>query len=245
MKPNNQQLLDIPEDILKELLISKSKFLGQLVHNLKNPIGSGLSFSEMMMEDIDSYTPEKLKRHLSIIKGSCEAALTQLEVLMIESKLETNTLDLFLQESLFSTLIKNCIEQNQKSIAKNNLQIQLHLLNDEPYINFDKKLVNLVLQSVFQFYIQNTSNANIHIRLTKQDGFLNFSILNDDCCKCQDKYEEMVVNSTIQNKQVFSSSVNKFLGIQSIIEIAKLHQGNLSYTLTEKDSIKFELNLPL
>lgn len=245
MSQNNQVLNNLPESVLKELLISKSKFLGQLAHNLKNPIGSGLSFSEMVLEDYESYSPEKLKRHLSIIKGSCEAALEQLEVLLIESKIETNTLDLYLQETLFSKHITTIIEQNEKSFSKTNIKIDCFFLENEPKIKIDKALINHVLQSIFLFYIQNSTNTNLEIHLKRQSNYIEFTISNKNSCECTEKYNDLLQHTIQPTNSLFSSTINKHLSLKSSIEIAKLHQGELNFSISENDSIKFKLSLPV
>lgn len=245
MNQNNQDKINISEPMLTELLLSKSKFIGKLVHNLKNPVGSGLSFSEMILDDLDQYSPEKLKRHLSIIKGSCEAALTQLEVLVIESKLETKTLDLYLQEALFSELIKKGIEQNNRSIEKNNIAIHYSLLDYEPTVNIDKNLINHLLQSIFQFYFQNaSSNTILQINLNRASNDLILTLTSKNCEMCLVKFDEL--KSTINNheKKVFSS-VNKNLSLSSMVEIAKLHQGAFKISAVENNAIEFKLSLPI
>ena len=47
----------------------------KLVHNLKNPVGVIHSFSEIMLEDLESYTTEKLTKHLQIIKNSADFSI--------------------------------------------------------------------------------------------------------------------------------------------------------------------------
>ncbi len=41
--------------------------LVKLTHNLKNPIGVIYSFSEMMLENIENYNPEKLIKYSNVI----------------------------------------------------------------------------------------------------------------------------------------------------------------------------------
>lgn len=246
MNQNQNELNNIPEAMLKDILLAKSNFIGQLVHNLKNPIGSGLSFSEMILDDVENLSPEKLKRYLSIIKESCDAAITQLEVLLIESKIETNTLELYKQETYFSKILATCLELNSKSFEKNKLILHSTFLQDEPLITIDKKLINLFLQSIFQFYIQNASyNTNLLLKLEKKDSTLIFTLESDNCTKCLSKYEALITNINNNNIQGFSSSINKFLSIPSLIEIAKLHEGTLNFSSILNDSVQFKLTLPI
>ncbi|MDO9137104.1 MAG: hypothetical protein Q7U21_04730 [Lutibacter sp.] len=53
---------------LNAVLETNSKILGKLTHNLKNPVGVIFSFSEMMLEDLEDYSTEKLENTYKLLK---------------------------------------------------------------------------------------------------------------------------------------------------------------------------------
>ena len=244
MKPKDQYMIphqEISQQILETLdsiKKDKSLFMGQLVHNLKNPIGSALSFSDMILEDIESYSPEKLKRHINIIKSSCEAALNQLDILLIESRIEIKELDLNLQETLFSDLIKNCLIDNEKYFQKNNFTIDTSFLDDEMKINLDRNFIKHTLRGLFQFLLLHSgSNTHLKIDLKSENNQLLLSIESNKCLKCDEKINDFNVESLAENNRIFNLKQDKYLNFNAISYIAQKHGGFFTLTKNGVESL--------
>ncbi|MDP2089911.1 MAG: histidine kinase dimerization/phospho-acceptor domain-containing protein [Flavobacteriaceae bacterium] len=232
---SHQEVLHLSKETINSIKKDKSQFLGQLVHNLKNPVGSALSFSDMILEDVDNYSPEKLKRHLNIIKSSCEAALNQLDILLIESKIEIKELDLFLQETLFSDLIKNCLSDNKNNFIKNNFTIEVSFLEGEMKINLDRKFIKHTLHGLIQFFLLHSgNNTNLKVNLKTENELLILNIESNQCAKCDEKIEEYITGKLFENDAVFNLKQEKFLNFQDISFIAQKHHGY--FTLSKNDS---------
>lgn len=241
---DHQAMSEISKETIESIKKDKSQFMGHLVHNLKNPIGSALSFSDMIIEDLESYSPEKLKRHLKIIKASCEAALHQLDILLIESIIETKELDLYLQETLFSDLIKNCLLENENNFKKNNFELEISFLDNEIKINLDRKFIKYALNSLFQFIILHSENkTHLKLDLSIENNFIIFSIENNQCAKCDENIEDFTTENLNKEKPIFNLKQQKFLNFQDISFIAKKHQGYFS--LAKKDSNLLVLTLAI
>ena len=67
LKSNNDEI-----DLINK---SHKKLVGRLIHDLKNPAGVVTSFSEMILEDIDFYDTDKLRKHIRIIKKAADYSI--------------------------------------------------------------------------------------------------------------------------------------------------------------------------
>ena len=228
----------LPIESVLALKKAKSKYIGQLVHNLKNPVGSALSFSDMILEDLESYSPDKLKRHINIIKSSCEAAIQQLDILLIESRIEIKDLDLNLQETLFSDLIKTCIEANEKHFLKNNFTIVPHFLEDEYKIKLDRSLIKHTLHGLFQFLLLHSgNNSTLKIDLNLANNLLLLSFESNQCSNCDEKIECFKLENSDKNNEIFNLNQEKYLNFKAISFIAQKHKGYFTLTKNEPHSL--------
>ncbi|MDP3353320.1 MAG: hypothetical protein Q8S44_06245 [Flavobacteriaceae bacterium] len=244
MKSKDQQMLPHQEtshlsiEAIDSIKKDKSLFIGQLVHNLKNPVGSALSFSDMILEDLESYSPDKLKRHLKIIKGSCEAALNQLDIILLESRIAIKELDLNLQETLFSDLIKNCLAENEKNFQKNNFTIHTSFYGEEYKINLDRSFIKHTLHGLFQFLLLHSgNNTHLKIDLKSKNNHLLLSIESNQCAKCDEKIKEFNFKNSEKNNSIFNLNQGKFLNFKDISFIAQKHNGFLTLTKNVPNSL--------
>lgn len=228
----------LPEESILVLKKAKSQYIGQLVHNLKNPVGSALSFSDMILEDLESYSPDKLKRHLNIIKSSCEAALQQLDILLIESRIEIKALDLNLQETLFSDLIKTSLDANEKHFLKNNFTIVPHFLEDEFKIKLDRSVIKHILHGLIQFLLLHSgNNSTLKIDLNLADNLLLLSFESNQCSNCDEKIECFKLENSDKNNEIFNLNQEKYLNFKAISFIAQKHKGYFTLTKNEQQSL--------
>lgn len=244
MKPKDQQTItqqdnsELSKETIDSIKKEKSQFIGHLVHNLKNPIGSALSFSDMIMEDIDSYSPEKLKRHLNIIKSSCEAALNQLDLILLETRIEINNIDLNLQKTVFLDLIKNCLAENEKNFQKNNFNIQTSFYDEEYKINLDRTLIKHSLHGLFQFLLLcSGNNANLKIELKPENDLMLLRIETNQSNECDEKIENFNFENSCKNNKIFNQNQGKFLKLKDIFFIAQKHNGFFTLTKNELNSL--------
>jgi PAS domain S-box-containing protein len=74
---------------LVELNTSKDKFFSIIAHDLRNPFGSILGFTELLLEDLDELSKTEIRDYLKIIRSSSKNSLNLLENLLAWSRLQT------------------------------------------------------------------------------------------------------------------------------------------------------------
>lgn len=232
----DKQLLSM--ELINSLKKEKSEFMGQLVHNLKNPVGSALSFSDMILEDVDRYAPEKLKRHLNIIKSSCEAALNQLEIALIEARIDAKEIELHLQETLFSEMIKKCLSEQEKNFTKNNFTIQSSFSTYEKLVHLDRNFIKHSISGLLQFlHLHAGNNTVLKIDLITEDNKLILVIESNQCDKCNERIEEFNKLLISENGTLFNLKQEKYLNFKNIAFIAEKHQGYFNVAKNNQNSL--------
>ncbi|HSQ46227.1 MAG TPA: hypothetical protein VLM44_04825, partial [Lutibacter sp.] len=94
---------------LNAAIETNSKILGKLTHNLKNPVGVIFSFSEMILEDLEDYSAEKLEKHIQIIKNSATFSLAFLDTISKYTRVNSPNYSLKTERINYSELVNSVI----------------------------------------------------------------------------------------------------------------------------------------
>ena len=149
---------------------SHTKLVGRLIHDLKNPAGVVTSFSEMILEDIDFYETDKLRKHIEIIKKAADYSISFLnrttkllrlkspEMAYLFSKLDY--IDLLNQ--VVDRHIPLAFEKGIKIISKSESTSEILLLDSE---EMDKTLSNIIGNSIR--YSNENTTTTISVSTTK------------------------------------------------------------------------------
>jgi signal transduction histidine kinase len=79
---------------LKELNATKDKFFSIIAHDLKNPFNTLLGFSELMMNNLDTYDRQQIAEFVTIIHSTSKNAYSLLENLLEWSRTQTGRIEL-------------------------------------------------------------------------------------------------------------------------------------------------------
>lgn len=137
------------------------KIIGTLIHNLKNPIGNIFSFSGIILESINNYSPEKLEKHVTIINNSASFSIQLLNEIALYNELKPPT---FKNEKTdYLKILNNALCNFNELALKKNITI-IRKFSDNPIflnINAEKILVAIsnIINNAFRF-------SNDHTKIT-------------------------------------------------------------------------------
>jgi signal transduction histidine kinase len=230
---------------LNEVIAVNNLLLKKLIHNLKNPIGVSFSFSEMILEGLPNYQPERLKNHIEIIKNSSEFSLNFLNKLAEFSRYQLPDLKFsFLTQNL-SKVVQEVVDKLQLNAHKKNIKIALTLPPNDVIFNFDKDelfiAISNILNNAIRFSGENTTiavvvenkNDNITIRVTDQ----GMGISENDISTIFNEF--FVVNTYANDK---SKCIG--LGLPIASKIIKRHGGKIAVISEIEKGTTFTVTLP-
>ena len=169
LKGKDRQLEDVIE--LNNLTFKK------LIHNLKNPVGVAFSFSEMILEGLQNYTPDKLERHIEIIKNSSEFSLNLLNSFAEFHRYQSTDLKLYFANQNFSKFLLEILEIAKKNANEKGIRIQTNLPEKDIEYYFDKtelaKAISNVLINAIRYSSENTT---IHLNVFEDKNEINVII---------------------------------------------------------------------
>ncbi len=160
--------LQIQNNKLQELNATKDKLFSIIAHDLRNPFSSILGFSELLVNNIDSYPKEKIQKFAQTINESSNQTYKLLENLLEWSKIQRGTLVPDIQayhlKEIVESIFMLCNEMAKiKNIALNNT------ISNEILINCDIEMTKTVLRNLIINAIKFTNSGGIVSILSREN----------------------------------------------------------------------------
>ena len=156
---------------LNELVFRK------LIHNIKNPVGVALSFSEMILHDILKYTPEKLEKHLKIIHNSTSFSIDLLNSFAAFERYQLPDFTLHLKEGDIGLFLKNVIAKITPIAIQKNISILEIIPTVTSSVLFDSSEMNIALDAIILNAIRySNENSTIDILVKELDDAIEISV---------------------------------------------------------------------
>lgn len=213
---------------LNEVIDLNNLIFKKLIHNLKNPIGVSFSFSEMILEGLPNYNPDRLKSHIEIIKNSTEFSLNLLNRLADFSRYQLPDMKFIFQTQNFTKVLKEVIEKAQTLANEKEIKIISNLPEKDIFLNFDKDELSIALLNIINNAIRFSEEKSIvNIHVTEDDTSVKISVI-DNGLGISEKdipaiFNEFYVVNTYSNDKVKCIG----LGLPIANKIVKKHQGKI------------------
>jgi len=170
--------LEQSEKNLKETNISKDKFFSIIAHDLKNPFNNIMGFSELLLEDFDNYSKNKVKKILGWINESSTQGYNLLENLLNWSRSQTGRLQWNPESIDLVKLIVSEAELLKKTAIKKN--VELYYPENVQFMSFsDSNMVRTVIRNLISNAIKFTpSSGKVEVKVEKceKEGFWVVSV---------------------------------------------------------------------
>lgn len=221
--------LKVQSNLLESATTKNNALITTLTHNLKNPIGSAYSFSDMILENAENYTPEKLEKHLNIIKESSQYAISLLDSFVTFHQI--NAFDCVYNFELknYSELLKNVVNDVANNSQKKIATFINNIPEDPILLNIDVEKITIVLQQILYNAIRfSKEDSLITVALTTSSSSIETTIT--DCgIGISEKDINKVFNDffVVNTYDVFNQKCIG-LGLSTAQNIVKKHGGSIS-----------------
>ena len=164
----NEELLEKNEEttyINKELTESnatKNKLISIIAHDLKSPFNGMLGFSNLLVDNYDSYDIESQKKYIHIIHQSINSTYKLLNNLLTWTATQNETINLMLANENLYQLAEESIEPFKQILKEKTINL-LNQINKDVTVKADKDL----LETVFRNLISNA------IKFTPKGGSIS------------------------------------------------------------------------
>lgn len=162
----------------KSDLTTREEFVAIVSHDLRNPIGAILSFSEILLDDpsVSDISPEA-KHWIEIIKRNAESSLRLIGDILDMERIEGGKIQLQMNDCRLSDIIIECVDRfrhvaNAKNITLNDEKINLMSL-----VNCDKDRVTQIISNLLCNAIKFTPEfGSVSIKAEETDSEIKITV---------------------------------------------------------------------
>ena len=231
---------------LEELNEIKNKFLGMAAHDLRNPLGVIMGFSQLLKMDYDNFTKEEILEIIDDISSASNTALNLVNDFLDVSKIESGTFEIHLNPVDFKSFIEQIIKKNSFYAKKKNIEIELKYSDEIPNIMIDSERLaqvfnNLITNSI-KFSYRN-SKISINVYLTNDS--LNIDIIDYGIGMDQNEVEGIFNGFFGKGKPGTEGEKSTGLGLAISKKIVDSHNGKILVQSEKGKGSKFTVVLPI
>jgi signal transduction histidine kinase/ligand-binding sensor domain-containing protein len=232
---------------LRELNSMKDKFFSIIGHDLKNPIGTIMGFSELLYEKSEKLNPEKTRMYAKYIFESSSKTYSLLENLLEWALSQSGRKEFKPMENAINSMIRSNIQLSNEQAYKKDISFIFDDNEIQGTVLCDRHMIDTVLRNLF-------SNA---VKFSKPGNKILISLKKDEpdflIVQVQDHGVGM---SEVQLKQIFSigksyttegtiGETGTGLGLILCKEFVEINKGKIEVESVVGKGTTFSFSLPL
>ena len=230
---------------LAELNETKNKFLGIASHDLRNPLFTIRSFSQILEDGTVGEVNDEQKDMLGKIFHASTFMKALLENLLDISKIESGKIEMNKQVQDFNLTVRQQVELHQLLAKKKN--IVLHLSESEiPPVSFDQGAIIQVMGNFIGNAIKfSPSNTEIFVRTEKIENGIRFSVRDQGPGLSEEDQALLFKEFQTLSAKPTAGEKSTGLGLAIVKKLVNLHHGVVGVESTLGQGSTFYFNLPI
>jgi len=223
----------------------QNQFIANISHDLRTPLNSIISFSEILGTKLFGELNQKQSQYVEDIKIAGIRLLGMINEILDISKLESGTLKLNISNTDINLLINEVCNILAPLYLKKGLTIIKNIEDDiqikGDYIKLQQVIFN-ILGNAIKF---SPENGTININAQKTQNNLTISII-DEGKGIDTKYHKKIFNKFFQVEANLSKTeTSTGLGLTIAKEFTKLHGGKINVISEQNQGTEFIITIPL
>lgn len=230
---------------LAELNETKNKFLGIASHDLRNPLHTIQSFSQILQEGMVGDVNSEQKDMLGSIYNASKFMQALLEDLLDISKIESGKIELDKQIHDFNLVVKQQVELHQLLAKKKNINLYMSL-SDIPPFSFDQNALIQVMSNLIGNAIKfSPPKTNIFVVTEQAEDRIRFSVRDEGPGLSQEDQELLFKEFQRLSAKPTGGEKSTGLGLAIVKKLIRLHNGEVGAESELGKGSTFFFSLPI
>ena len=172
------KLLD-SESRLLELNSMKDKFFSIIAHDLKNPMGSILGFSNLLNEAYENLTEKQRKDYIKNLCVSSENAFKLLQNLLEWSRTQTGNIDYHPQKIMLDGVINEVLKLMAPVFESKHIEL-IHAIPKKVMVWADANMIRVVIRNLLSNALKFTHpNGRVEIKIVPGNEKVEIQIIDN------------------------------------------------------------------
>jgi tRNA-dependent cyclodipeptide synthase len=225
---------------LNEYSSIKDRFLKNISHEARIPLGSVLSISELLNNNWDKFDDVSKRENVGLIFKEITRLSRFITDTFDTSKFLTKEIQLNLKKDNFFDFLKNIVKNHQKFINNKNISIEINHFDNYCFY-FDQSLITRVIDNLIMNAIRYSPEEK-RITISLYKSYLRNSeipalhcCINDEGIGVPVNEVESIFEPFVESSRTESKACGVGLGLSICKEIIEAHSGNI---WVENNSLK-------
>lgn len=158
MHKQAEESLKSSETALKELNAAKDKFFSIIAHDLRSPFSGFVRLTEIMAEDVHSFTPDQLKEFSINMRNSAKGIYNLLENLLQWARLQQDSVAFNLQVLHLHQIVAECVAISSESARNKDIELAFNVPDDLAVLadsNILQTIIRNLVSNALKFTLRN------------------------------------------------------------------------------------------
>jgi PAS domain S-box-containing protein len=212
---------------LVELNAHKDKIFSVISHDLRSPFNSLLGYTQMLIDDFESFSSSEIKEIINSNYRSTKKAFDLLEDLLNWSKVQINIVLTSKEKVHLDSLLYDEIERFGDQIKFKKLKIIMDI--DNINCEIDENSYRIVFRNILSNAIKFSNvNDELKIELKEQDNNIICKITDNGTGIEPDKLKKMQNKEAVDSEYGTSGEKGNGMGYELIHNYAKINDGKVN-----------------
>lgn len=238
--------LEVVNKQLAQLNLEKNRFIGIAAHDIKNPIGTISSFSDLLISDFSEKMDTEVAEMIGYIKELSSNSLHILKNVLDVSKIESGIIDIKTKKQDYIQFIRKQIFYYQILAKKKDIHLVFESPLKEIIFDFDENYLGEVISNLLTNAIKfSDKNAEIHIKVSlTKDKYLKTEVIDFGKGIHESEHYKLFNYFQKTTTQPTAGEQSTGLGLAISKKIITEHKGIIDFTseLNKGSNFYFELS---
>jgi signal transduction histidine kinase len=248
----NNELVNMQRELTKKnieldrLNSLKNKFLGMAAHDLRNPLGIVLNYSDFILEEAEETLSDEHKMFLNIIHNHSNYMLNLINDLLDVSVIESGKLVLRKETTELISFIKGITKINQTLANNKKIKIVFNSDVESLEIDIDKDKINQVLDNLLTNAIKfSNENTIVEVNCSVKEDKAIVSVKDQGIGISKEDQAELFKLFSSAGKKGTKGEKSTGLGLVIVKQIIEGHKGRIWVESKTNSGSSFIFELPL
>jgi signal transduction histidine kinase len=247
----NNELVALQRDLslknieLSRLNVQKNQFLGIAAHDLRNPLGGIIGYTELLLDETVKLDPE-YREILTIIHRSGNYMLQLINDLLDITKIESGTLVLDLVSMDLADLVRRNVSLNQVIASRKGIRIEFTAEAALPEIQADAARLEQILNNLIGNAVKYSGSGSVVKVDLKREGDQAIILVSDCGLGIPPEQIDTLFKPFATGKaRGTAGEKSTGLGLAIVRKIVSAHGGEIRVQSEVGKGSTFEVSLPI
>jgi signal transduction histidine kinase len=223
----------------------KSAFLASMSHELRTPLNAVINFTRFVIDGDTGPVNEQQAELLTEVVNSARHLLNLINDVLDMSKIESGTLNLFVEEEVdVNALLKSILTTGQSLLAGKPVRLEADIEQNLPLIRADRQRILQILLNIVSNACKFTDEGQITIRARCEGDEIVFGVI-DTGPGIAPEDQALVFEAFKQTSTGLRQGGGTGLGMPIARNLAEAHGGRLWLTSVYGQGAEFYVAIPI